>query len=206
MRKDQDILLAQAKLGVQVPVNVGRNYNGPKVAKFLVGQVPTCTNLVTTERLSRRGSRRNCNGGEDAACPQQDGKTLCTFTVSWYCVLVNNTQRRWETLRPQLRLWRSRNVKHHFLLIRILTSCCKPAEGQCLRVSLTGAVSSKRVTEEREGTLNLVCNQVTSVWVQECLTARPTSRADAKAGPNDPMVQCGIAIAQRTKGTLGITG
>ena len=27
----------KAKLGVQVPVNVGRNYNGPKVAKFLVG-------------------------------------------------------------------------------------------------------------------------------------------------------------------------
>ena len=27
----------KAKLGAQVPVNVGRNYNGPKVAKFLVG-------------------------------------------------------------------------------------------------------------------------------------------------------------------------
>ena len=25
------------KLGTQVLVNVGRNYNGPKVAKFLVG-------------------------------------------------------------------------------------------------------------------------------------------------------------------------
>jgi hypothetical protein len=37
MRKDQGNLLAQAKLVVQVPVNVGRNYNGPKVAKFLVG-------------------------------------------------------------------------------------------------------------------------------------------------------------------------
>ena len=28
---------SEAKLLVQVPVNVGRNYNGPKVAKFLVG-------------------------------------------------------------------------------------------------------------------------------------------------------------------------
>ena len=29
--------LAQAKLRSQAPVNGGRNYNGPKVAKFLVG-------------------------------------------------------------------------------------------------------------------------------------------------------------------------
>ncbi len=37
MRKDYGKRLAQAKLRAQVPVNVGRNYNGPKVAKFLVG-------------------------------------------------------------------------------------------------------------------------------------------------------------------------
>ena len=29
--------LASAKLGTQAPVNGGRNYDGPKVAKFLVG-------------------------------------------------------------------------------------------------------------------------------------------------------------------------
>ena len=29
--------LAQAKPGSQAPVSGGRNYNGPKVAKFLVG-------------------------------------------------------------------------------------------------------------------------------------------------------------------------
>ena len=79
-------------------------------------------------------------------------------------------------------------MKHHSLLIRILTSLCKPDEGQCVRVSLTGAVSSQRVTEEREGTLSMVGNHASSVWVEECLTARPTSRAGAKAGPNDPMV------------------
>ena len=79
-------------------------------------------------------------------------------------------------------------MKHHFLLIRILTSVCKPDEGQCLRVSLTGAVSSQMVTEEREGTLSMVGNYASSVWVEECLTVRPTSRAGAKAGPNDPMV------------------
>ena len=38
------------------------------------------------------------------------------------------------------------------------------------------------------------------------LTARPTSRADAKAGHSDPVVLNGRAIAQRIKGTLGITG
>ena len=38
MPKDYDEMLAfKAKLRVQVLVNVGRNYNGPKVAKFLVG-------------------------------------------------------------------------------------------------------------------------------------------------------------------------
>ena len=39
-----------------------------------------------------------------------------------------------------------------------------------------------------------------------CLTARPTSRADAKAGHSDPVVASGSAIAHRTKGTPGITG
>src|SRR5256885_11214639 len=38
------------------------------------------------------------------------------------------------------------------------------------------------------------------------LTARPTSRAGAKAGPSDPVVPSGRAIAQRIKGTPGITG
>jgi hypothetical protein len=38
------------------------------------------------------------------------------------------------------------------------------------------------------------------------LTARQACRADAKAGPSDPAVECGIAVAQRIKGTPGITG
>ena len=38
------------------------------------------------------------------------------------------------------------------------------------------------------------------------MTARLTSRAGAKAGPSDPVVECGIAIAQRIKATPGITG
>src|SRR3982750_3301356 len=38
------------------------------------------------------------------------------------------------------------------------------------------------------------------------LTARLTSRAGAKAGLSDPAVESGIAVAQRIKGTPGITG
>ena len=38
------------------------------------------------------------------------------------------------------------------------------------------------------------------------MTARPTGRADAKAGLSDPAVADGSAVAQRIKGTLGITG
>ena len=35
---------------------------------------------------------------------------------------------------------------------------------------------------------------------------RHTCRADAKAGLSDPAVVCGNAVAQRIKGTPGITG
>ena len=42
--------------------------------------------------------------------------------------------------------------------------------------------------------------------VKVSLTARPTSRAGAKAGHSDPTVESGIAEAQRIKATLGITG
>src|SRR5437588_11852332 len=41
---------------------------------------------------------------------------------------------------------------------------------------------------------------------QGSLTARPTGRAGAKAGLSDPAVASGSAVAQRTKGTPGITG
>ena len=38
------------------------------------------------------------------------------------------------------------------------------------------------------------------------MTARPTSRAGAKAGLSDPAVLNGRAVAHRIKGTPGITG
>ncbi len=62
------------------------------------------------------------------------------------------------------------------------------------------------VTEELEGTLNTVGNRVQSVRVEVCFTVRPTGRAVAKAGPSDPVMEGGIVIAKRIKGTLGITG
>ena len=72
--------------------------------------------------------------------------------------------------------------------------------------SLTGAVSSQRVTEEREGTLSMVGNHAVSVKAKEYLTARLTGRAGTKVGSSDPVVLYGRAIAQRIKGTPGITG
>ena len=78
--------------------------------------------------------------------------------------------------------------------------------GQCLAGSLTGAVSSQRVTEEHEGRLVTVGNRDDSAMAKAGLTARPTSREDTKVGHSDPVVPNGRAIAQRIKGTLGITG
>src|SRR3954447_9434723 len=52
----------------------------------------------------------------------------------------------------------------------------------------------------------MVGNHSQSVKAQGSLTARPTSRAGAKAGLSDPVVPHGRAIAQRIKGTPGITG
>jgi hypothetical protein len=77
-------------------------------------------------------------------------------------------------------------VKHHSSLIRILTPRCKPAGGQCVQVSLTGAVSSQMVTEERKAWLSMVGNYALRVWLEARLTVRPTSRAGTKVGPNDP--------------------
>ena len=71
---------------------------------------------------------------------------------------------------------------------------------------MTGAVSSQRVTEEHEGALSAVGNRAQSVKAKARLTARRTGRAGAKAGLSDPVVPNGRAIAQRIKGTPGITG
>ena len=97
-------------------------------------------------------------------------------------------------------------VKYHPVDSGNLTFTRYPGGGQCLVGSLTGAVPSKNVTEAREGSLRLFGNQPLSVMAQGSLTARQTSRADAKAGHSDPAVPNGRAVAHRIKGTLGITG
>ena len=77
---------------------------------------------------------------------------------------------------------------------------------QCLVGSLTGVVASKSVTEASQGTLSTNGNRAQSALAQGCLTVRHTSRPGRKLGQSDPVVPHGRAIAQRIKGTPGITG
>ena len=97
-------------------------------------------------------------------------------------------------------------LKYHSDHFGYLTTIRNPDLGQCLMGSLTGAVASQKVTEAPKGSLNLVGNQVSSVSAQGSLTVRQTCQAGAKAGTSDPAVACGSAVAQRIKGTPGITG
>ena len=97
-------------------------------------------------------------------------------------------------------------LKYHPDVVEVLTLARYPGRGQCVVGSLTGAVSSQRVTEEHEGALIMVGNHEVSVKAQARLTARLTSRAGTKVGLSDPVVLYGRAIAQRIKGTPGITG
>ncbi len=72
--------------------------------------------------------------------------------------------------------------------------------------SLTGVVASKSVTEASKGTLRTIGNRSTSVMAKGCLTDRPTSRSGRKLEHSDPVFLYGKDIAQRIKGTPGITG
>ena len=53
-------------------------------------------------------------------------------------------------------------LKYQPDIIGVLTCYRDPVEGQCVVGSLTGAVSSQRVTEEHEGTLSTVGNRALS--------------------------------------------
>ena len=53
-------------------------------------------------------------------------------------------------------------MKYHPDMFGALTEIRYPGPGQCVVGSLTGAVSSQRVTEEREGTLSAVGNRAVS--------------------------------------------
>ena len=93
-------------------------------------------------------------------------------------------------------------LKYHPLFIWVLI----PSGGQCLVGSLAGVVASKSVAEASKGTLSMYGNHAQSVMTQGCLTVRLTSRPGTKVGHSDPVVPYGRAIAQRIKGTPGITG
>ena len=53
-------------------------------------------------------------------------------------------------------------LKYHPGMFEVLTQARYPGRGQCMVGSLTGAVSSQRVTEEHEGTLGMVGNHAMS--------------------------------------------
>lgn len=71
---------------------------------------------------------------------------------------------------------------------------------------MTGAVASQNVTEALKGSLSMVGNHASSANTKGSLTVRHTGRTGAKAGVSDPAVANGSAVAQRIKGTPGITG
>ena len=97
-------------------------------------------------------------------------------------------------------------LKYHSGHSGYLTSARDPGQGQFLMGSLTGAVASQNVTEAPKGSLSLVGNQVSSASAQGSLTVRVAARAGTKVGTSDPAARCGTAVAQRIKGTSGITG
>ena len=57
------------------------------------------------------------------------------------------------------------SLKYHPLTLDVLTKITKRGLGQCLVGSLTGAVSSQRVTEEHEGLLMTVGHRQVSAMV-----------------------------------------
>ena len=92
---------------------------------------------------------------------------------------------------------------YHPWLAGFLTDILKQDEGQRLAGSLTGAVASERVSEALKGSLRMDGNHSKSAKAQGSLTVTPTGGAGTKVGLSDPVVESGIAIAQRIKATLG---
>ena len=72
--------------------------------------------------------------------------------------------------------------------------------------SLTGVVASKSATDASKGALRPTGNRPESVLAQGRLTGRQTCRAGRKLGHSDPADVYGNSVAQRIKGTPGITG
>ena len=98
-------------------------------------------------------------------------------------------------------------MKYHPAWCGVLTTDGHPVLGPWQVGSLTGAVASESVTEARAWLAQRGrYSRLQSVTAKASLTARPTGRAATKVGRSDPVAPRGRAIAQRIKGTLGITG
>ena len=98
-------------------------------------------------------------------------------------------------------------VKYHPGSCGALTAVSTPHTGPWQAGSLTGAVASERVTEARAWCPQ--CGRYShaeSVTAEGRLTVRRTRQTGTKVGCSDPVAPRGRAIAQRIKGTLGITG
>ena len=95
---------------------------------------------------------------------------------------------------------------YHSSNVETLTTRHELGVGQCQVDSLTGAVASEKVSEALKGCLRMVGNHSKSVKAEGSLTVTATVGAGTKVGLSDPVVESGIAIAQRIKATLGITG
>ncbi len=72
--------------------------------------------------------------------------------------------------------------------------------------SLSGVVASNSGPEASKGALRPFGNRSQSVMAYGRLTGRLTSRAGRKLEHSDPVFPHGRDIAQRIKGTPGITG
>jgi hypothetical protein len=74
-------------------------------------------------------------------------------------------------------------LKYHPDSFGVLTQVRHPDRGQCMVGSLTGAVSSQRVTEEHEGTLSVVGNhafECKGIRVLDCETYK-SSRYESRS-------------------------
>ena len=99
------------------------------------------------------------------------------------------------------------SLKYHPVLICGLTPIpMKLGGGPSMLGGLTGAVSSQKVTEERNGWFSADGNRVLNVRVQASFTVSHTGQTVSKEGSSDPAIPCGRVVAQRIKGTPGITG
>ncbi|KAG5569011.1 hypothetical protein H5410_063971 [Solanum commersonii] len=160
----------------EAPVNGGRNYNGPKVAKFLVG----------------------C--GLPALGQKDPMKLHCS--PDWLWAFLRSL--RWKAKKPPSGARAISEIPLEGL--RILTLCQDlRAKGQISGRQFLWGVGLPKGNGgvqrfPRAGRrLALECKGEGS------LTARPTRRAGTKVGLSDPTVPSGRAAAQRIKVTVGIT-